>query len=237
VVIYPAIDLLGGACVRLLRGSYEHVTEFSDDPLAMARGFEAAGAPALHVVDLDGAREGRPVHAELILRIRRAVDVSLQVGGGLRHERDVAAYLEAGIDRVILGTGAAEACAWTGSLVDRFGADRIAAAADVRDGKPLLRGWTARAGHTFSSLLASFRTVGVTTVVYTNTARDGALSGADLAGTRAVVESGFRVIAAGGIASTADVRALRDIGALGAVIGSALYSGKLSLADAMEAAC
>lgn len=235
MLIYPAIDLLGGACVRLLRGSYDEVTEFSRDPLAVARRFVGAGAPALHVVDLDGARAGRPVSAELILRIRGEVGVPLQVGGGLRRDEDVALYLEAGIERAILGTRALEEPGWIGRMLERHGPERVAAAVDVRGESPLTHGWTVEADPDLGALLAALRALGVTTAVYTDSTRDGALAGPDLAGTRTVVEGGFRVIAAGGISSAEDILRLREIGVAGAVIGSALYRGTLTVDEAVEA--
>lgn len=235
MLIYPAVDLLDGACVRLLQGDYERVTRFSDDPVATARRFAAEGARALHVVDLDGAREGRPVSREVVLRIAGAVDVSLQVGGGLRSADDVAGYLEAGVERVILGTAAARDPQWLAGLLDRWGPERIAAGVDVAGDEVRVEGWRTGAlrADAFLDLLGD---VGTELVVYTDTVRDGTLTGPDVEGAARVIDRGFRTIVAGGVSTRGQVRRLREAGAEGAVIGSALYRGEIDLADALEAA-
>lgn len=233
--IYPAIDLLGGACVRLHRGEYDRVTRFSDDPVGVARRFVSEGARRLHVVDLDGARDGRPVNASVV-RDLLPLGVPLQVGGGIRADGDVEAYLGAGVRRVILGTTAAERPDRLAGLVGRHGAGRVAASVDVRDGAIRVRGWVERAGLSPDELLDRLAAAGVRTVVYTDIARDGTLEGVRSSALRALAGRGFRVIVAGGVASLDDVGALRDAGARGAVIGSALYCGTLRLADALEVA-
>lgn len=236
MIVYPAIDLLGGACVRLLRGDYGEATRFSDDPLAVARGFAAAGARWLHVVDLDGARDGAPAHAGLVREIAAATGLPVQVGGGIRTRDDAASYLDAGVRRVMLGTAAARDPDLLSGAVARWGAERVAAAVDVRDGRVVVEGWLADAGLAPEALLGRLRAAGIEIVLYTDTTRDGTLGSANVAGARALVAEGFRVVAAGGVASTADVRALRDAGAAGCVIGSALYRGALRLEDALACA-
>ena len=235
MVIYPAIDLLDGACVRLLRGSYAEVTEFSRDPVSVARGFVAAGAEALHIVDLDGAREGRPINSEAILRIRKACSVPLQVGGGLRGATDLASYLESGIERVILGTTAATDPELLAAMVQKYGAKSLLVAVDVRDGRIVVGGWLEETGKDIDAFLAALGSQGVTSVIYTDTTRDGVLEGPDLAGAGRVISRGFRTIVAGGVSSLQDIRALRRIGAAGSVVGSALYRGRVRLGDAIEA--
>lgn len=234
--VYPAIDLLNGACVRLRQGDFARSTEFSDDPPAVARSFAEAGAPALHVVDLDGARAGRPVHEELVQAIRRAVAIPLQVGGGIRTAEQAAAYLEAGVDRVVLGTAALEAPEVLAGLAEAFGADRVLAAVDVRRGEVAIRGWRKASGRAPEEVLGDLGASGIRRVLYTAVERDGTLGGPDVEGARAVVGAGFHTVVAGGIRRADDLRALREVGVEGAVIGSALYRGTLTLADALEAA-
>lgn len=236
MLIWPAVDLLDGRCVRLYQGRYDEVTEFSRDPVEVAAVFVEEGARALHVVDLDGAREGAPQNAGVVREIRRRVDVPLQVGGGLRSGDDVARYLDSGVDRVILGTGAARRPDWVAGLVERHGTDAVAAGVDVREGEVVVEGWTEGSGTSREELLDRLADAGVETVVYTDTVRDGTLTRPDVDGARQVVDRGFRTLVAGGISRVEDVRALRDAGAAGAVIGSALYHGSLTLADARAAA-
>ncbi|MDT8437172.1 MAG: 1-(5-phosphoribosyl)-5-[(5-phosphoribosylamino)methylideneamino]imidazole-4-carboxamide isomerase [Gemmatimonadota bacterium] len=236
MTVYPAIDLLNGACVRLLRGSYDEVTRFSDDPVAVARGFVDAGARALHVVDLDGARDGRPVHAETVRTLVARTGLPVQVGGGIRSLADAAACLESGVRRVLLGTAAARDPEFAAAAVSRWGPDRVAGAVDVRDGRVVVEGWLADAGLSPDALLARLRACGIRLVLYTDTTRDGTLGSPDAEGVRALVAEGFRVIAAGGVRDAGDVRALRAAGAEGCVIGSALYRGTLRLEDALAAA-
>ncbi len=235
MLIYPAIDLLDGHCVRLLRGSYTEVTEFSRDPVSVARGFVAAGAEALHVVDLDGAREGRPVNSEAILRIREACAVPLHVGGGLRRAADLALYLQAGVERVILGTTAATNPELLAAMVQKYGANSLLAAVDLRDGKVVVEGWQQETEKDIDAFLTALGSQGVTNVIYTDTTRDGALVGPDLVGAQRVISLGFRTIVAGGVSTLKDIRSLRSIGAAGSVVGSALYRSKMRLRDAIEA--
>lgn len=236
MIVFPAVDLLRGSCVRLYRGDYEQATEYSRDPVAVAEQFVREGAEALHMVDLDGAREGSPENAELVLDVRERVDVPMQVGGGLRRTEDVARYLDAGVDRVIIGTASAESPEWLASLLERFGTDRVAAGVDVEEEEVMVRGWLVGSGATVEEALEELRSLGVETVIYTDVTRDGTLGRPNVEGARRVVEAGFRTLAAGGISSPEHLRALRRAGAHGAVVGSALYEGEMTLAEALEAA-
>lgn len=235
-LVWPAVDLLEGRCVRLYRGDYDRVTEYGRDPVAVARRFVADGAPALHLVDLDGAREGEPVNAETILEVRRRVDVPVQVGGGVRTEADVARYLDAGVDRVILGTAAARRPEWTAGLVERHGPGAVAAGVDVREGEVVVEGWTEEAGIAKAAFLDRLEGTGIRVVVYTDTVRDGTLTAPDVRGAREVVERGFRTLVAGGISRRRHILDLRRAGARGVVVGSALYTGALTLGEALAAA-
>lgn len=236
MIVFPAIDLLRGACVRLYRGDYDRATEYSRDPGAVAEQFVREGAEALHMVDLDGAREGGPENAELVLDVRERIDVPMQVGGGLRRTEDVARYLEAGVDRVIIGTASAESPEWLASLLDRFGPERVAAGVDVKEDEVMVRGWLEGSGATVDEALEELRGLGVETVVYTDVTRDGTLSRPNVEGARGVVEAGFRTLAAGGISSPEHLRDLRRAGVYGAVVGSALYEGEMTLDQALAAA-
>ena len=237
MIVYPAIDLLDGACVRLYQGDYDAVTRFSDDPLKVAGAFVAQGAQAIHVVDLEGARSGAPTHAELVLSIASESGLPVQVGGGIRTLEQASTYLEGGVYRVLIGTAAISDPAWLADAVRQYGVDRVAVALDVRDGEVVTEGWLSGSGRTADAVTASLRSLRIETLLYTDTRRDGTLTSVDAEGSRRLVEAGFRVIAAGGVSSTADIRALRQVGAAGAVIGSALYRGRMTLPEALEAAC
>ena len=234
MIVYPAIDLRGGRCVRLLRGDYERETVYGDDPVAVARGFAAAGARWLHVVDLDGARAGRPVQAELVAAICAAVPIPVQVGGGLREGAAVEAALAAGAARVVLGT-VAVADPERAAAICRSHPGRVAIGLDAREGRLRVAGWTEGAETTATAGAARAAGLGAAAIVYTDIARDGMLGGPDLDGTRAVARAagGVPVIASGGIGTLADVRAVAALGVAGVIIGRALYTGAVRLADAL----
>lgn len=236
MLVYPAIDLLGGVCVRLYQGNYDSVTRFSDDPLRTARSFVEQGAEALHIVDLDGARNGTPAHAVLIGRIVSSVGIPVQVGGGIRTIEHLSDYLRLGVHRVLVGTMAVSEQAWLADAVAEYGPDRVAAALDVRDGEVVINGWLTGSGRKSECVADSLKEIGIQTLLYTDTRRDGTLTSVDVQGTSRLIELGFKVIAAGGVSSLTDVRRLRLAGAAGAVIGSALYSGRITLNDALEVA-
>lgn len=236
VIVYPAIDLLGGRCVRLARGSFDAVTVYAEDPVEQARAFAADGAEALHVVDLDGAREGRPIHAAAIERIRSAFGGVLQVGGGIRTEGEVAAIVAEGVDRVILGTAAARRPDWLADLIERYGPDRIAAAVDLRGPRVMVEGWLEESPAAVEEVISRLRGTGLRTVVFTDTERDGMLGSANHVRAGEFVTAGFDTIVAGGVTGRDDLRRISAAGAAGAIIGSALYEGRLTLSDALAAA-
>lgn len=236
MLIYPAIDILGGACVRLRQGRYDAVTEYSRDPVAMAQRFVDEGAEALHVVDLDGARIGSPSDDGLILKIRERCALRMQVGGGLRTGPDASRLLDAGVQRVILGTRALTDPDGVAELLTEYGSDRIVAAVDAREGRVLGGGWLEDGRRDVTAHLDALADLGITDVVYTDVTRDGTMSAPDLEGTRRVIRRGFRTVASGGIATLADLRALREGGAAGAVLGSALYRDSIRLGDAIQEA-
>jgi phosphoribosylformimino-5-aminoimidazole carboxamide ribotide isomerase len=235
--ILPAIDLRGGRVVRLEQGDFDRETAFSNDPLAVAESFAAQGARWLHVVDLDGARTGEPAHGAVVRSITEAVGnrVAVEVAGGLRSQASVSTVLDAGAARAVVGTAALEDPALLATLVHTFGADRIAVALDVRDGRAIGHGWTADApGRAVETALAGLASRGATTFEVTAIERDGLLGGPDLDLYRRLVgmELGS-IIASAGIVSTSDIAAVRALGCTGAIIGRALYDGRLDLSSAL----
>ena len=235
MLIYPAIDLRGGRVVRLSQGDYDRMTVYSDDPVEVARGFIKSGATCLHAVDLDGARSGDPMNREIIARLC-ALKLFVEVGGGMRSERDVEDTLALGVDRVILGTLAVTDFPLVKRLLGRYG-QRIAVGVDARDGLVATHGWrevSALGGVEFCARLLD---EGVSTVIYTDISRDGQLSGTNLDVYRELCRlDGLNVIASGGVSYEGELAQLRDMGAHGAILGKALYAGKLSLDRAIAIA-
>jgi phosphoribosylformimino-5-aminoimidazole carboxamide ribotide isomerase len=232
----PAIDIRGGRCVRLVQGDYARETAYADDPSEMARHWQALGAQRLHVVDLDGARDGIRANADAIRRLIQSVTTPVQVGGGVRSVGTAQALLDEGADRVVVGTAAAEHPEDLAGWVDSLGAERLIVGVDARGGKVATHGWRTTSDLetvNFCQLLAN---LGVRRVVYTDVARDGRLSGPDVAGTRAIARL-LRVIGSGGVSTVTHLRELAAAGAEGAIIGTALYEGRLTLEDALVTAC
>lgn len=234
MLIFPAIDLLEGRCVRLRQGRFDQVTVYSDDPAETARSFVAQGAEALHVVDLEGARLGKAKNLDSIHRIREAVPVFLQVGGGIRTFALGSRLLESGVDRVVCGTAAADDPRLVAKLLERYGPDYVAAAVDLRGGRVAVRGWEEESERSLEEVLAGLRAAGARWVVCTDVTRDGMRAGPSLDSARRLIDEGFRVIVAGGVAAPEHIVRLRGVGAAGCIIGSALYEGALTLADALE---
>ncbi len=229
MLVIPAIDIRSGSAVRLLQGDGSRTLVYGDDPLAWARRWVSLGAELLHVVDLDGAFAGRPVHLELVRQIC-ACGVPVQAGGGFRTMESIEAALEAGVARVVVGTAARD----LGSAFQRLG-DRVAVSLDVRGGRVALRGWTEQTTMNAVALAADLRAHGVTRFIYTDIARDGMLVGPDVEAMRAFVNAaGVSVIAAGGIASDADLAAVAGTGVEGVIVGRALYEGRIDLASAVR---
>ena len=235
LTLYPAIDLLGGRCVRLRQGDYAQTLVFDDDPVAVARRWREAGAEWLHVIDLDGAREGEPRHLGVVRAIIAATGLPVQVGGGLRTEDGMAAAFEAGAERVILGTAAAREPELLARCLARW-RERVVVSVDARGGHLTVAGWLEMLSEPAMAFARRMEQVGVRTLVVTNVERDGTLAGSDttaLAELRAALPA-TRLIAAGGLASLDDVRWLASVGMDGAVLGRALYEGALDLAEALR---
>jgi len=237
MILYPAIDLKDGQCVRLLRGEMDKATVFGDDPAAQARAFAAAGCAWLHLVDLNGAFAGRPVNAAAVESILAAVDIPCQLGGGIRGMATIEHWLDKGLARVILGTVAVENPALVREAAQAF-PGRVAVGIDARGGRVATRGWAEETDVMATDLARSFEDAGVAAIIYTDIERDGAMQGPNLAATAALARAvSIPVIASGGVASLDDLIALRDCGAglNGAISGRALYDGTIDLAAALAA--
>lgn len=235
MILYPAIDLKDGQCVRLLKGDMGSATVFNDDPAAQAQAFVDQGAQWLHLVDLNGAFAGAPVNAAAVEAILRRVTVPCQLGGGIRDMAGIAAWIEAGLARVILGTVAVEEPALVREAARAF-PGRIAVGIDARDGRVATRGWAEDTNVQATDLARRFEDAGVAAIIYTDIDRDGAMGGPNVAATAALANAvDVPVIASGGVSSLADLVALRDCGAAldGAISGRALYDGALDLAAAL----
>jgi phosphoribosylformimino-5-aminoimidazole carboxamide ribotide isomerase len=234
--IWPAIDLLGGACVRLQQGDYARQTVYSDDPAGTARQFEAEGARHLHIVDLDGARAGRPVNLDAIRAIVDAVDLECELGGGVRDEQAIESLLELGLARLIVGTAALKRPAWFRDMCSQF-PGQLALGVDARDGMVATEGWLETSGVPAAQLVEQFEMSQLAAIVYTDIAKDGMLQGPNLAAIRNMqAATKLPVIASGGVTTVDDVAALAAAGLAGAIVGRALYAGTLQLADALAAA-
>ena len=228
--VYPAIDLRGGRCVRLKQGDFERVREYDADPVERALEWERQGAAAIHVVDLDGAEGSRPVQLELIRRIAREVGVPLQVGGGVRTIEDLRAVLRAGARRVVMGTAAVEDRGLRLRAVEEAG-DSLIVAVDAREGVVATHGWRRSSGVSVLDLSKELTADGVTSVLYTDVARDGMDAGAALQETAAVAKI-IPTLASGGVRGTDDVAMLSKIpGVAGVVVGTALYEGRVTLRE------
>lgn len=237
--IIPAVDLKGGRCVRLRQGKAEAETVYADDPVAVAQHWQAVGARRLHVVDLDGAFAGSPVHTGMIAAIARALRIPVQAGGGLRTRAHVHSLLEAGVERAVVGTRAASDPEPLAAWVRAFGA-RLAVAVDARDGRVRVRGWVADADMTALELSRRVDALGVATIIYTDTAQDGMLQGPNVKAVGEICAAvRCNVIASGGVAGPGDVRKLGEIDAdnlRGVIVGKALYDGQTQLAELAAAA-
>ena len=235
--IIPAIDLRGGRCVRLHQGDFQRETVFSEDPLAMALRWQEEGGPRLHVVDLDGAATGKPSHLETISAIVRSLDIPVQVGGGIRDSDTARKWLEAGVDRVVIGTAAVRDPGMVEDVCRAHGSDRVVVSVDARDGMVALQGWTEASEVNVLELAQRMANLGVSRLLYTDIARDGMLSGPDIeTNARLVDETRMAILASGGVSSANDIERLAPTGVEGVIIGRALYTGALNLAEALAAA-
>ncbi len=234
--IFPAIDLFEGRAVRLYKGDYTNMTVYSDDPPALARDFAAAGASYIHIVDLEGAKDGTTPNLDTVLAIKAASGLFCEVGGGVRTMEVVDRYLSFGIDRVILGTAAVNDEAFLCAAVKKYG-EKIAVGVDLSDGFVAIKGWTEKSSRTAEEFFSYLERIGVKTVICTDISRDGAMMGTNRELYRTLSQK-FRVdiIASGGVSSIEDVEALASMGLYGAIIGKAYYTGAIDLSRALEVA-
>ena len=236
MILFPAIDLFEGKAVRLFRGDYTQMTVYSEHPEEIAKDFAACGATHAHLVDLEGARNGGTPNLPAVLRIRESTGLFCEIGGGIRSMEVADRYLDAGLDRVILGTAAVENEDFLRAAVEKHG-NRIAVGADIRDGFVAVRGWTEQSGVTLEAFCEKMQEIGVATVICTDISRDGAMRGTNREMYRMLSEK-FRlnITASGGVSSLADVQSLRNMNLYGAIIGKAYYTGDIDLKKAMEIA-
>ena len=233
--IFPAIDLRDGKAVRLYQGDYDQMTVYSDSPVEVAKSFKAKGADCLHLVDLDGAKDGRLVNFDTIKEIVEEVDMYVEVGGGIRDEERIRQYLELGVGRVILGTIAVKDPEFLVAMVTKYG-ERISVGVDARDGYVAVNGWKEITDRESFEFCRYLRDIGVKTVIYTDISRDGGLEGTNMEAYRKLQNiEGLEVTASGGISFEEEITALKDVAAA-AILGKAIYSGKLDLERAVKLA-
>ena len=232
--IFPAIDLSGGKVVRLYQGDYEKMTVYGADPCAVARDFMAAGAKYLHVVDLDGAKDGTLANFESISALAKQGGLYIEVGGGIRTEERIAKYLDLGVGRCILGTIAVKDFGFTRRMARKYG-DKIAVGVDARDGYVAVSGWLETSKEKGVDFCRRLRDAGVQTVIYTDISRDGAEQGTNLALYRELARiEGLNITASGGVSSIAELKELQAIGTHAAILGKALYTGRLDLREVIK---
>ena len=236
MLIYPAIDLFDGKAVRLYKGDYAQMTVYSDDPVSVALDFQNSGAQWIHLVDLQGAKSGNTDNLSTIRAIQKATNLRCEVGGGIRNMETVETYLNAGIDRVILGTAAVTDNTFLQEAVQRWG-EKIAVGIDIKDGFVAIKGWTEKSLLTAEEFFRHVQSVGVRTCICTDISRDGAMQGANHALYRSLSQAyHMDIIASGGVSTLEDVKILARLGLHGAIIGKAYYTGAIDLKTAIEVA-
>ena len=236
MLIFPAIDLYEGKAVRLFKGNYNEMTVYSENPIEIALEFEKAGATCIHMVDLEGAKSGQTPNIETIKKIANETSLFTEVGGGIRNIETVSKYLDAGIDRVILGTAAVKDEAFLKEAVEKYG-ERIAVGVDIKDGKVAIHGWLEKSELDAMEFCSKLEKLGVKTVICTDISKDGAMQGTNHALYKEMSEKfSLDIIASGGVSSMDDVKRLRKLNVYGAIIGKAYYVGAIDLKEAIEEA-
>ena len=234
--IFPAIDLFEGNAVRLFKGDYSRMTVYSDNPLQIARDFEQKGARFIHMVDLEGAKTGTTPNIEVVKQIAQNTSLFCEIGGGIRSAETVEKYLNCGVDRVILGTAAVENEEFLKSAVEKYG-DKIAVGADIKDGFVAVKGWTEKSEYGCFDFCEKMRKIGVKTLICTDVSKDGAMKGTNRELYKELSQKfDMDIVASGGISDIDDIKALRQLGIYGAIIGKAYYTGAIDLKEALEAA-
>lgn len=238
MLIIPAIDLIDGKCVRLQQGDYQKKTVYSADPVQVAKGFAKAGAELLHIVDLDGARLGSPQNLDVIKEIVQAVPIAIEFGGGLRDLAAVEAAFAAGVTRVVLGTAVLAEPDWFLEAIARYG-DRVVVGIDAREGRVAVAGWQETTNVMALDLVLRMKELGIKEIIYTDIARDGMLKGPNLEALKQLGQAQAKIVASGGTASLADIENLRQLspyGVYAVIIGKALYTNQIDLAEAIRLA-
>lgn len=232
--LLPAIDLLGGNCVRLFRGDFDTAHQVADDPLSTARSFQKAGAGWIHMVDLDGARTGDGINRPVILQVAQNTSLKVEVGGGIRSMDAINTYLQGGVSRVILGSAALEDPALVKKAVEQYG-ERIAVGIDAKNGQVAARGWLSTSSVDYLTLAKQMENLGVSTIIFTDIAKDGMMLGPNFEQMKALRQAvSCDLVASGGIRSLEDLQTLQDIGIDRAILGKSIYQGAIDLAKALE---
>lgn len=236
MIIFPAIDIVGGKAVRLFKGDYSQMTVYSDDPAAVAADFVKCGADHLHLVDLEGAKDGGTPNLETVKRIREACDMFIEIGGGIRSMQTIEKYLSIGVDRVILGTAAVKDEELLRSAVGKYG-EKIAVGVDIKDGFVAIKGWLEKSEFTGMEFCKKMQETGVSNIICTDVSKDGAMKGTNLPLYREMTEKlSVKITASGGVSSLQNIKELKAIDIYGAIIGKAYYTGAIDLREALEAA-
>ncbi|MBE6586886.1 MAG: 1-(5-phosphoribosyl)-5-[(5-phosphoribosylamino)methylideneamino]imidazole-4-carboxamide isomerase [Ruminococcaceae bacterium] len=236
MLIYPAIDLYEGKAVRLYKGNYAEMTVYSDNPIEIARDFEASGATHIHMVDLEGAKSGTTPNFDTVCYIKNNTSLFVEIGGGVRSMDVIDKYISAGVDRVILGTAAVTSDGFVEAAVDKYG-EKIAVGIDIKDGFVAIKGWTEKSELDAFAFAEKMQKIGVKTLICTDISKDGAMQGTNHELYRELSEKfSMQIIASGGVSSIGDVKKLRERNLYGAIIGKAYYTGAVNIKEAVEVA-
>lgn len=236
MILFPAIDLYEKKAVRLYKGDYANMTVYSENPIRIARDFESKGCTHIHMVDLEGAKDGTTPNLAIVEQVAKETSLFVEIGGGIRSMETVERYFDGGVSRVILGTAAVNDETFLQAAVQKYG-DRIAVGADVKDGRIAIKGWLERSAVTLEDFLQKMERLGVRNIICTDISKDGAMKGTNLALYQALQDK-FRldITASGGVSTMEDIRKLREMDIYGAIIGKAYYTGAIDLVEALEAA-
>lgn len=233
MIIYPAIDLIGGKCVRLTQGSYDDVTIYGEDPLKTAMDFERVGSEYIHMVDLEGARNGGSENSHVIKQVAGNTALKVQTGGGIRSMEKISDYIESGVERVILGTSAVKNPELVKEAVKKYG-EKIAVGIDAKDGVVAISGWETQSRYKAVEFALKMQDIGVKNIIYTDISRDGMLNGPNLNAMREMAEAlSINVIASGGVSCIEDILDLKKTGVSGVIVGKAIYTGRIDLKEAL----
>ena len=236
MLIFPAIDLYDKKAVRLFKGDYNKMTVYSENPLEVAKGFKAAGAEYIHMVDLEGAKDGTTPNFDIVASVAKESGLKVEIGGGIRNEETVKKYIDAGVMRVILGTAALNDRHFLESVCKKYG-DKIAVGADLKDGQVAVKGWLETSKVSGMDFLAQMESLGVKTVICTDISRDGAMRGTNRELYKELSEKfSMDIVASGGVSTIDDIKALREMNLYGAIVGKAIYTGDIDLREAIEVA-